>query len=115
MNINNPNKLFIIKTIHTIIYLIMVISIFYIVYAGITKIYNIWLYIALALISIESIVYIGNRMTCPLTTLAKKYGDPTKGYVGDTFFPESFTDLTFKIFGSILFLGLLILVINVLI
>lgn len=92
----------------------MVISIFYIVYAGITKTYDIILYISLSLITIEGIVYLGNKMVCPLTTLAKKYGDPNKGYVGDTFFPESFTNLTFKIFGSILFLGIIILIINML-
>ena len=110
----NSKKLFIIKTIHSIIYLIMVASIFYILYAGITKTYDTLFYISLGLITIEGAVYLGNKMVCPLTTLAKKYGDPTKGYVGDTFFPESFTNFTFQIFGSILLLGILILLYNLL-
>lgn len=109
----NYKKLVIVKTVHTFIYLVMVAATFYIMYAAITKKYNYLLYVSLGLLTIEGIVFFGSGMKCPLTALAKQYGDP-KGYVGDTLFPEKFTKYTFRVFGSILLVGLLILLIDVL-
>lgn len=108
---NDKTKLAIVKTVHTIIYVAMVVAIFYILYAGISKTYGNLLYISLVMLAIEGMVFFGNRMRCPLTDLAKKYGDP-KGYVGDTFLPERFTKYTFRLFGTILVIGLIILLIN---
>lgn len=78
--LQNRQKLFVIKTIHTFIY--------------------------------EGLVFWGNGMKCPLTALAKQYGDP-KGYVGDIFLPEKIAKNTFRIFGTILVIGLLILLLDV--
>ncbi|HCG98770.1 MAG TPA: hypothetical protein DE036_02915 [Actinobacteria bacterium] len=108
---NDKTKLAIVKIVHTIIYITMVAAIFYILYAGISETYDNLLYFSLGLLAIEGIVFFGNRMRCPLTDLAKKYGDP-KGYVGDTFLPERFTKYTFRLFGTILAIGLIILLIN---
>jgi hypothetical protein len=58
-------------TIHTVIYLTMVVAVFYILYAGMTKTYSNPLYISLGLLAIEAIVFAGNGMRCPLTALAK--------------------------------------------
>ncbi len=109
----NHKKLMLVKTVHTFIYLVMVAAIFYIVYAAIAKNYNCLLYVSLGLLTVEGIVFFGSGMKCPLTALAKHYGDP-KGYVGDTLFPEKFTKYTFRVFGSILLIGLLILLIDML-
>lgn len=109
----NSGKLAVIKTIHTAIYVIMVVSIFYILYAGLTRTFNTWLYIALTLLTIESMVFVGSGLRCPMTNLAKKYGD-SKGYVGDMFFPEKYTKYTFRLFGALFGLGLLILLLDVL-
>jgi hypothetical protein len=89
----------------------MVVGIFYIIYAGITKTYNVWLYISLALLAIESIVYFGNGKKCPFTDLAKKCGDQ-KGYVGDIFLPKRVADNTFYLFGTLLLVGIIILALN---
>jgi hypothetical protein len=72
----------------------MVVGILYILYAGTTETYNIWLYFSLALLLIESVVYFGNGQKCPFTDLAKKCGDQ-KGYVGDVFLPRKVADNTF--------------------
>lgn len=109
----NKTIIFWIKLVHTIIYIVMVVGIFAILYAAITKSYSFWLYISLALLTIEGIVYFGNGRVCPFTDLAKKYGDP-KGYVGDVFMPKNIADNTFKIFGTILAIGLVILILNLL-
>jgi hypothetical protein len=89
----------------------MVASVFVTLYAGITKDYGILLYISLALIFIECIVYFGNGMVCPFTDLAKKYGDP-KGYVGDIFMPKKVADNTFYIFGALFIIAIIILIMN---
>lgn len=107
----NSTKLTLIKTIHTAIYITMVAGIFYILYAGITKTYNIWLYLSLGLLAAESLVYGGNGMRCPFTDMAKKCGDE-KGYVGDTFLPERFTRYTFNFFGILLAAGVIILILD---
>lgn len=107
----NEQKLFWIKLIHTIIYLIMVLGIFNILYAGITKIYDKWLYISLGLLVVETVVYYGNGQKCPFTDLAKKYGDE-KGYVGDVFLPKKVADNTFYVFGGLFVLGIIILMLN---
>lgn len=109
----NGQKIIIIKSIHTIIYFVMVAAIFYILYAGITKTYNSWLYVSLSLLVIETIVYFGNGKVCPFTNLAQKYGDK-KGYVGDIFMPKSIADKTFNIFGTLFLVGILLLMINLL-
>lgn len=104
-------KLAVVKTIHTFIYVVMVVAIFYILYAAIVGAFGVLLYISLGLLALEGIVFFGNGMKCPLTALAKRYGDP-KGYVGDTLFPERCTKYTFRVFGTILLIGLLLLLLK---
>jgi len=111
LKVANKHKIFVIKLVHTIIYIFMVIGIFYILFAAITKTYDIWLYVSLALLILESIIYFANGRTCPFTNLAKKYGDE-KGYVGDLFMPKSVADNTFYLFGTLFVLGLVILLLN---
>ena len=93
-----------VKTLHTALYLLQVAAILCILVAGITGRRIPWLRHAFALTAIESAVFLGNGRRCPLTTLAKRWGDP-KGYVGDTFFSERCTRHTFSLFGSLLGLG----------
>ena len=109
----NKQKIFYVKLVHTLIYIVMVLGIFYILYAGITETHNKWLYISLALLVGEVAVYLGNGRVCPLTDMAKKYGDPT-GYVGDIFIPKKVADNTFYIFGALFMTGIVLLLINLL-
>lgn len=97
-----------IKTLHTLIFLVMAGAVFWILYCGIVGLFDLPLYISLALISIEGIVFLGNGMVCPLTTLAEDYG-AEKGYVFDSFFPEQWTRYTFPFFGTLLLIGVLLL------
>ena len=97
-------KLALIKTVHTIFYLIQVAAIGYIMLAGITGRRGRHLRGAFAIVTFESIVFTANGRRCPLTVLAQRLGDP-HGYVGDTFFSERCTRHTFALFGSLLALG----------
>jgi hypothetical protein len=100
-----------IRAIHTAIYLVMAVSTFVLVYAGITGTQGIWLWIALALLGVEVIVYVGNGMQCPLTPLAVRYG-AEKGYAFDTFLPERATRYTFNFFGTVMVVGLVLLILR---
>ncbi len=96
-----------IKAVHTAIYAVMVAAIFYILYCGVTGALNVQLVVAIGLVGLEAAVFMGNGRKCPLTALARRYGDP-KGYVGDLFCPEWLARRTFLIFTSLFVIGLLL-------
>jgi hypothetical protein len=98
----------VIRTVHTVIYLVMVAAICILLYAGVTGYEGLWLWVALALLALESVVFVGNGMKCPLTSLAVCHG-AQKGYTFDTFLPEAVTRYTFRFFGALMALGLLLL------
>lgn len=100
-----------IRTIHTAIYLVMAVSTFVLVYAGATGSEGTWLWLALALLAVEVVVFVGNGMRCPLTALAVRYGAET-GYVFDTFLPERATRYTFNFFGTVMVVGLCLLILR---
>ena len=100
-----------IRAVHTAIYLVMAASTFVLVYAGITGAQGTWLWIVLTLLIVESVVYLGNGMKCPLTALAVRYG-AEQGYVFDTFLPERATQYTFNFFGSVMVAGLGLLILR---
>ena len=97
-------KLTLVKGVHTAFYIGQVAAIAYILRAGITGHRGTHLHQAFALAAFEGVIFVGNGARCPLTVLAKRWGDP-KGYVGDTFFSEHCTRHTFSVFGSLLALG----------
>ena len=105
------NKLFVIKLTHTVIFLFMFACIVYILYEGITRTYNWYLLTVISAVLIEGVVLIIYRWQCPLTGLARKYGD-TQGSVTDMFYPKWFVPHVFR-FSTVMFIiGLLVLGIN---
>jgi len=98
----------VIRTVHTVIYLVMVAAICVLLDAGVTGYKGLMLWVALALLAAESVVFVGNGMKCPLTSLAVRHG-AQKGYAFDTFLPEAVTRYTFRFFGALTALGLLLL------
>ena len=105
---DRKSTLALIRTIHTAIYVVMASSTLSLVYAGMTGATGWWLLAALALLSIETVVFVGNGFRCPLTRLAVEYG-AEKGYAFDTFLPERVTRHTFRVFGALMVMGLLLL------
>lgn len=108
---DKTSTLALIRGIHTAIYLVMASSTLALVYAGVTGASGWWLGVVIALLAIETVVFVGNGFRCPLTALAVEYG-AEKGYAFDTFLPEQATRLTFRIFGSLMVLGLVLLVLR---
>ena len=107
------DRLAAIRGVHTAIYLVMVAAIFVLLYSGLTGATGLWLWLALGLLAVESAVFAGFGFKCPLTGLAVRYGART-GHVFDTFLPERATRYTFRVFGSLMALGLLLLALRAL-
>ncbi len=80
------SRLFYIRFIHTLIFFFMSACLVYVLYAGITKTYNLLLLLAICAIFVEGLALLLNRGRCPLTTLAERHG-AEKGSVTDIFLP----------------------------
>jgi hypothetical protein len=102
-------KLAIVRLIHSAIYIVMAGATLVLVYAGFTGASGLWLWIAMALLAVESVIFAANGMKCPLTAVAVRYG-AEKGFAFDALLPERLTRHTFQFFGSLMVLGLLLLV-----
>ena len=89
----------------------MVAAIGVLLYSGVSGHQGLWLWIAVGLIAVEGLIFLGNGMRCPLTSLAVRFG-AEKGYAFDTFLPEKFTRYTFRFFGTLAIVGLLLMVLR---
>ncbi|MFZ5390830.1 MAG: hypothetical protein ACOZAJ_00960 [Patescibacteria group bacterium] len=100
-----------IKSLHSIIWFIMAAASIYILYAGLTKTFDIWLWLSIGLLVMESIVLLVNRWTCPLTPLAMKYtADRQDNF--DIYLPLFIAKYNKIIFGTIFAVGLLLVIFN---
>jgi hypothetical protein len=108
-SVTEPQLLATIRFVHTAIYIVMVVSVFVLLYAGLTGATGAWLWLALGLLAVESAVFAGYGFKCPLTAMAVRHGAVT-GHVFDTFLPERVTRNTFRVFGSLMAIGVLLLV-----
>lgn len=104
----DARRLAIVRGVHTAIYIVMAASTFVLLYAGITGAQGTWLPVAKVLLTAEVVVFFGNGMRCPLSALAERYG-AVEGRVFDTFLPVRWTRYTFRFFGTIMTIGLLLL------
>ena len=83
-------RLALVRATHTAIYVVMSTSVVVALYAGISGATGVLLWPALGLVAVESAVFVGNGLRCPLAALAAKYGREGQA-VSDTFFPERIT------------------------
>ncbi len=104
---NQANKLFAIKLIHTLIWIFFVIVIFYIVYSGIADKVNVYTWIGIGLIFLEGVVLTIFKMYCPLTLIARNYSDSEKDNF-DIFLPNWLAKYNKLIFTTIFIIGLII-------
>ena len=109
---DNSEKLFAIKLVHTLIWLFFVIVIFYILYSGITDRITSLTWIAIGLVIVEGIVLLLCNMFCPLTIVARRYSNSKKDNF-DIFLPNWLARHNKLIFTSIYLIGVLIVLIRV--
>jgi hypothetical protein len=104
----DAQRLWLVRALHSTIYILMVGCILAVDYAGITGAHGPWLMVALALVTFESLVFASSGWKCPLTAIAVRYGAGRDGLF-DTFLPERVTRHTFQVFGPLIVLGVALL------
>ena len=104
-----------IKSIHTAIFLFMSACILYILYAGLVRVYDWKLAVALGAVGLECAVWWFGGRRCPLTNLAKQYGDETgNDWIADIFLPRWAAEKIPPACGGLLVLALIALLVNLL-
>lgn len=104
----DAQRLFAVRALHTLIYVVMAIGTLVIVYAGVTGARGPWLWAALGLLAVETVVFVASGLRCPLTATVDRYAGGVP--VSDTFFPERLTRHTLAVFGPLLALGVVLVV-----
>ena len=102
-----------IKTLHTLIFLVMSAAILVVLYCGLTRTYNLWLDIALAAVILECVVFVANGRRCPLTKWARDYGDTSgNDWIADIFLPAWFAPKIPLLCGGLFGVSVIVLVVN---
>lgn len=98
MHLTDAQMLFLVRLVHTIIYVVNGTACFVLLYAAITWQTGTWLWIALALVAIETVIMFANGISCPISPIADRYGADKNGFIYDVFIPTFFTRWTFEFF-----------------
>lgn len=107
----SKTKLVAIKTIHTIIWAFFASMVFYTFYAGISNKVDIYAWIAIGFVLLESAVLVVFKWYCPLTIVARKYSDSTKDNF-DIYLPNWLAKHNKTIFTIIFVIGLILVLIR---
>ncbi|MCK6693510.1 MAG: hypothetical protein L6Q97_15620 [Thermoanaerobaculia bacterium] len=102
------DKLIMIKSLHTLIWVFYNIVIFYLLYAVIVNKIDVWVWVCIGLVCLEGIVLAIYRMKCPLTIVAEKYSDSDRANF-DIYLPHWLAKYNKEIYTSIFSASILIL------
>ena len=102
-----------IKVLHSVILLVMSVAVLYVLFCGLTGRRDVVLWIAVALVGFECVVFLANRSRCPLTSLALELGDATgNDYLSERFLPQAWIRFTVPLCGGLFGLGLVALAVS---
>jgi hypothetical protein len=104
-------KLILVKSTHTVIWVLFVTIIGFVLWSGLTGKISIYSWLAAASVMIEGIVLAIFKGSCPLTVVARKYSNSTKDNF-DIYLPSWLAKYNKLIFTSIYLIGLLLMLIN---
>ena len=90
------NRLFLIKTAHSVVFWWQAACLAYILYAGIARDFSILLPIAIGSILLNGVLLLLNSGRCPFTTLAENQGAES-GSVTDLFLPDCIARNIFRV------------------
>lgn len=109
----NRHRLLIVKSVHTAVFVFMVACIVYLWYAALTRTYDWKLWAALGAIVLEGLVWWFAGRRCPLTALARRYGDDTGNeWFADMFLPAWAALKIVPVSSALVVLGLIVLLVN---
>lgn len=102
------NKLTLIKSIHTVIWVFFNVVIFYLLYAGIANKIDKWVWICISIVFAEGVVLLAFKMFCPLTVWARQYSNSPKDNF-DIFLPNWLARYNKIIYTTIFLIAVLII------
>jgi len=100
--------IFLIRIIHTIIFLLSLLCIAYVYYCGLRKQPDSIAYFASAVLVLQAILVLINNRQCPLRVLHRKFGDE-KGFF-DLFIPKAVLPYVYPSLVVIGSLGIILLI-----
>jgi hypothetical protein len=84
----HPTAVFVVKTVHTAVFMAMLSSILWLVVSGFSRRRDRSVAIAAGLVAVEAGVFVANDGVCPLTPLTERLG-ASRGSVSDIFLPAA--------------------------
>lgn len=106
---SNRNKLYLIKSIHTAVWLFFVSVIFHVLWSGITGFISVCTWIAIALVLVEGLTLALFHGKCPLTVIARRYSNSNK-HNFDIFLPEWLAHYNKLIFTILYLVGVILVI-----
>lgn len=110
---DNDQRLFLVKLVHTIIWVFFVCVIGYVVYAGVFNRIDGTVWIAIGLVILEGVVLLINSGKCPLTNIGARYTE-ARNDAFDIFLPNWLAKHNKLIFTSIFAAGVVLVLYRVL-
>lgn len=107
----NESKLRLVKSIHTVIWVILASTVLFIVWSGITANTSAYSWLAVAAVLVEGIVLMIYGGSCPLTKVARRYSGSTSDNF-DIYLPNWLARYNKLIFGTLFILGLAMMLMN---
>lgn len=101
-------KLVLVKLLHTAIWIFFNIMIFYLLYAVLVNKIDIWAWICLGFIGIETLILLVFKRVCPVTLLAKRYSDSERANF-DIYLPHWLAKHNKLIYSVIVLIAIVIL------
>jgi hypothetical protein len=104
---NSNQKLTLVKSVHTLIWIVFNVVIFYMLYAVIRNKIDIWVWLGYGLVLLEGMILLAFKFFCPLTLIARKYSDSKKDNF-DIYLPNWLAKYTKLIYTSIMVIILIL-------
>jgi hypothetical protein len=104
---NSNQKLTLVKSVHTLIWIFFNVVIFYMLYAVIRNKIDIWVWLGYGLVLLEGMILLAFKFFCPLTLIARKYSDSKKDNF-DIYLPNWLAKYTKLIYTSIMVIILIL-------
>ena len=105
-------NLILIKSIHTLIWIIFVVTIGFVLWSGISANISIYSWLGVGAVLIEVLVLAIFRGSCPLTKIARRYSN-SKSDNFDIYLPAWLAKYNKQIFGTLFLIGLALMVYQV--
>jgi hypothetical protein len=102
-------KLFIVKIVHTLVWVFFNVVIFYFLYAVVVNQIDKWVWICLGLILLEALILAVFKKVCPITLVARKYTHSTRANF-DIFLPNWLAKYNKEIYSAIVLIGIIVLI-----